>query len=66
MKQVTQILRTGEINIADVPVPALQDSFVLVRNTASVISAGTEKPKSIWAKKTCYKKPRHGLIWLSR
>ena len=45
MKQVTQTLRTGKINIADVPVPALQDSFILVRNIASIISAGTEKTK---------------------
>lgn len=56
MKQVTQTLRTGEINIADVPVPALQDSFVLVRNTASVISAGTEKTKIDMGKKNLLQK----------
>jgi polar amino acid transport system substrate-binding protein len=45
MKQVTQTLRTGAIDVLDVPVPALHDGFVLVRNRASVISAGTEKSK---------------------
>ena len=58
MKQVTQTLRTGEINIADVPVPALQDSFVLVRNTASVISAGTEKTKIDMGKKSLLQKAK--------
>ena len=58
MKQVTQILRTGEINIADVPVPTLQDSFVLVRNTASVISAGTEKTKIDMGKKNLMQKAK--------
>ena len=58
MKQVTQTLRTGEIHIADVPVPTLQDSFVLVRNTASVISAGTEKTKIDMGKKNLLQKAR--------
>jgi polar amino acid transport system substrate-binding protein len=39
------MLRTGEISVDDVPVPALGDRFVLVRNVRSVISAGTEKTK---------------------
>ncbi len=34
MKQVTQTLRTGVVEINDVPVPALADKFVLVRNSA--------------------------------
>ncbi|MFP6749907.1 MAG: hypothetical protein VCD66_20225 [Alphaproteobacteria bacterium] len=45
MKQVTQTLRSGVIEVNDVPVPALHNKFVLVRNRASVISAGTEKTK---------------------
>jgi len=45
MKQVTQTLRTGVVEINDVPIPTLNDKFVLVRNRASVISAGTEKTK---------------------
>jgi predicted dehydrogenase/threonine dehydrogenase-like Zn-dependent dehydrogenase len=45
MKQVTQSLKSGTINVDDVPIPALAARYVLVRNTASVISAGTEKTK---------------------
>lgn len=45
MKQVTQTLSTGQIEISEVPIPTLNDSFVLVQNVASVISAGTEKTK---------------------
>jgi polar amino acid transport system substrate-binding protein len=56
MKQVTQTLRTGVIEINEVPVPTLTDSFVLVRNTTSVISAGTEKTKIDMGKKTLLQK----------
>lgn len=45
MKQVTQSLRRGTITVQDVPSPTLGSKFVLVRNTASAISAGTEKTK---------------------
>ena len=33
MKQVTQTLRTGVVEINDVPIPSLSDKFVLVRNS---------------------------------
>ncbi len=42
MKQVLEDLRTGAIRVEDVPVPALQPGFVLVRNEYSLISSGTE------------------------
>lgn len=58
MKQVTQTLRTGVIDINDVPVPALGDKFVLVRNSASVISAGTEKTKIDMGKKSLLQKAK--------
>lgn len=45
MKQITQTLRTGDIEVQDVPIPTLRDNFILVRNEYSVISAGTEKTK---------------------
>lgn len=45
MKQVVQTLRTGVVEVADVPIPGLNDAWVLVRTTASIISAGTEKSK---------------------
>lgn len=58
MKQVTQILKSGEINTKEVPVPSLTDKFVLVKNTASVISAGTEKTKIDMGKKNLIQKAR--------
>ncbi len=58
MKQVTQTLRTGVVEVLDVPVPYLGDKFVLVRNLASVISAGTEKTKIDMGKKNLFQKAR--------
>ncbi|WP_423186123.1 bi-domain-containing oxidoreductase [Alishewanella sp. d11] len=58
MKQVTQTLRTGVVEVNNVPVPTLTDSFVLVCNTASVISAGTEKTKIDMGKKNLLQKAK--------
>lgn len=58
MKQVTHTLKTGQIDVADVPVPALTDKFVLVRTTVSVISAGTEKTKIDMGRKSLLQKAR--------
>lgn len=43
MKQLLQDLRTGEIRLADVPVPAPARGQVLMRTGRSLISAGTER-----------------------
>ncbi|HKU19375.1 MAG TPA: bi-domain-containing oxidoreductase [Terriglobales bacterium] len=43
MKQLLQSVRTGEVSLADVPPPQLAPGSVLVRNRASVLSAGTER-----------------------
>ncbi|HEX8139404.1 MAG TPA: bi-domain-containing oxidoreductase [Pyrinomonadaceae bacterium] len=43
MKQILQDSRTGEVKVADVPVPVVQRGRVLVRAAASLISAGTER-----------------------
>ncbi|MEZ4423547.1 MAG: bi-domain-containing oxidoreductase [Gemmatimonadota bacterium] len=43
MKAVLQNFRTGDLSVSDVPPPVLKDGGVLVRNAASLISAGTEK-----------------------
>src|SRR5665213_4571113 len=46
VKQLLQSLRSGEINIKDVPAPTdPKRAGVLVRVHASLISAGTEKMK---------------------
>lgn len=58
MKQVTQTLKTGVVEVRDVPVPSLSDSFVLVSNSASVISAGTEKTKIDMGKKNLLQKAK--------
>ncbi len=43
MKQVLQNMKTGQMAVADVPVPVVQRGRVLVRTAASLISAGTER-----------------------
>lgn len=58
MKQVTHTLKSGQIEVADVPVPSLSDRFVLVRTTASIISAGTEKTKIDMGRKSLLQKAR--------
>ncbi|OKH87465.1 bi-domain-containing oxidoreductase [Thalassospira sp. TSL5-1] len=58
MKQVTQTLRTGIIEVTDVPVPTLTDKFVLVQNSVSIISAGTEKTKIDMGKKSLLQKAK--------
>lgn len=58
MKQVTQTLKSGVVEVNDVPVPTLTDKFVLVKNSASVISAGTEKTKIDMGKKNLLQKAK--------
>lgn len=43
MKQIIQSYRTGEMELAEVPVPACDDNGILVRTACSLVSAGTEK-----------------------
>lgn len=42
MKQLTQKLKDGKMEIVDTPIPPLRAGHVLVRNHYSIISAGTE------------------------
>lgn len=58
MKQVTQTLGNGEVLVQETPVPTLSDKFVLVKNRASVISAGTEKSKIDMGKKNLLQKAK--------
>jgi predicted dehydrogenase/threonine dehydrogenase-like Zn-dependent dehydrogenase len=51
MLQLTQNLKSGKMELSDVPVPALSGGRVLVRNHYSVISAGTEGGKVETARK---------------
>lgn len=43
MRQIVQSLENGSVRLAEVPCPAATAHSVLIRNTASVISAGTER-----------------------
>jgi threonine dehydrogenase-like Zn-dependent dehydrogenase len=43
VKQVLQHLRTGQIELADVPCPLVRPGCLLVQTTASLISPGTER-----------------------
>lgn len=51
MLQLTQNLKTGKMQLSEVPVPAPDAGMVLVRNHYSVISAGTEGGKVETARK---------------
>jgi len=51
MHQLTQNLKTGKMEILEVPFPALSKGSVLVRNHFSLISAGTEGGKVLTARK---------------
>ena len=42
MKQLTQTLKNGNMELLEVPFPALNAGYIMVRNHYSVISAGTE------------------------
>lgn len=45
MKQIAQNYKSGELGVVQVPRPLLRPEGILVRNVASLISAGTEKTK---------------------
>lgn len=58
MKQLLQNLRTGEMFVADVPAPGTRPGGILVRNSASLISSGTEKASFDFARKSLIGKLR--------
>jgi predicted dehydrogenase/threonine dehydrogenase-like Zn-dependent dehydrogenase len=43
MKQIVQNLKNGETLLEDVPVPKVQDGYVLIKTHRSLVSLGTEK-----------------------
>src|SRR5262245_33950711 len=43
VKQILQHLRTGQIEVADVPCPLVRPGHLLVQTASSLISAGTER-----------------------
>ena len=45
MKQIAQNLKTGKITIEDVPEPTPREGCIVVKNSFSLISSGTERSK---------------------
>ena len=52
MKQLLQNMSDGKAEVVDVPVPVVKPGYVLVRNRASVVSAGTERMIVSFAEKS--------------
>ena len=58
MKQVTQRLKDGEIEVLEVPPPALTAEGVIIDVRASLLSAGTERGKVETGRKSLLGKAR--------
>src|SRR5688572_26850321 len=58
MKQLVQSMRTGAVEVLDVPPPRLRGPGVLVRTAVSLISAGTERATSEFARASLLDKAR--------
>lgn len=56
MKQIVQNLKNGKIEVVEVPIPSIDNKFVLVENVYSLISAGTEKKSVDFGKSSLIKK----------
>jgi predicted dehydrogenase/threonine dehydrogenase-like Zn-dependent dehydrogenase len=58
MKQVLQDARTGEVAVVSVPAPKLLPGCVLVHVASSLVSAGTERASSDFARKNLLQKAK--------
>jgi polar amino acid transport system substrate-binding protein len=58
VKQIVQSMRTGAVNVLDVPPPRLAGPGVLVQTAVSLISAGTERAALEFAKRSLVDKAR--------
>lgn len=58
MKQVVQSARSGKLTLREVPAPRVRAGHLLVRTTASLISAGTERMVVEFAKQSLAGKAR--------
>ena len=43
MKQILQTLKTGDVEVVEMPVPPPRNRSLIIRNRASLVSAGTEQ-----------------------
>jgi len=58
MKQVAQVLRSGEVLVVDAPMPQVARGHLLVRNAFSLVSAGTERTKVQMGRKNLLQKAK--------
>jgi predicted dehydrogenase/threonine dehydrogenase-like Zn-dependent dehydrogenase len=58
MKQLLQHARSGEIAVSEVPAPKLLPGCVLVRIASTLVSAGTERASSEFARKNIFQKAK--------
>ncbi len=58
MKQVLQNLKTGELDVAEVPAPPVRPGHLLIQTRCSLISAGTERMLVSFAKSGLLQKAR--------
>jgi polar amino acid transport system substrate-binding protein len=58
LKQIVQSMRTGAVHVLDVPPPRLAGPGVLVQTAVSLISAGTERAATEFAKSSLVEKAR--------
>lgn len=58
MKQVFQMLGTGDTLVSDVPVPELRPGHLLIRTKSTLVSAGTEKMLVDFGKSNLIQKAR--------
>jgi len=56
MKQIIQNYKTGELQLVEVPLPAVKKGGNLIRNVSSLVSVGTEKYMIEMARKTLFAK----------
>ncbi len=58
MRQIIQSYRTGELELAEVPLPTLERGYVLVQTAFSAVSLGTEGKKVTTARQSLLGKAR--------
>src|SRR5688500_17609814 len=58
MRQILQNLRTGNLELTNVPSPSLGGGTVLIQTTRSVISAGTERMLVEFSQANLFQKAR--------
>ncbi|OGW39513.1 MAG: hypothetical protein A2Y97_08130 [Nitrospirae bacterium RBG_13_39_12] len=74
MKQLTQKLKDGKMEVLEVPAPIVEKGMVLVKNHFSLISAGTEGSTVSAARKSLigkakdsplnFRRSPYGTLWL--